>query len=79
MDRVDWWIDNFNYNLFGMKLTSFDTNESVRTILLRLGFVVTQKKQGGWNNGKRMITDLLGNEVGFLSPLDALKYARSKR
>ena len=51
--------------------------ESVKDILLKNGFIVTDKKFGGWDRTNRMITDLDGNEKGFyhvLNVLDELVY-----
>lgn len=46
---------------------------SVEEILKSKGITVTDKKFGGWDNGRRMLIDKNGNELGFIPPLDALK------
>jgi hypothetical protein len=49
-----------------------ENEKSVKEILLKHGYIVTDKCFGGWNKGCRMITDLKGNEIGFYNPLDAV-------
>jgi hypothetical protein len=40
-------------------------NKSIKQILTENGFIVTNKRFGGWDNTNRMITDLKGNEIGY--------------
>ena len=47
--------------------------KSVEQILKDQGYIVTSRGEPG----KRIITDIAGNEIRFLSPLDALEYARN--
>ena len=46
---------------------------TVREQLKQKGYLVTHVKYGGWDNVKRMITDLNKKEIGFYSPLEAIK------
>lgn len=48
-------------------------NMSIKNRLEEVGVTVTDKKFGGWNNSKRMLIDSKGKELGFYSPLDAIK------
>lgn len=42
--------------------------DSVTARLREKGYIVTDRKFGGWNNGQRMIVDKNGNDVGYLTP-----------
>lgn len=42
------------------------------------GYIVTDKKWGGWDNGNRMITDSEGNEVGFMTPMECIAMLKEK-
>ena len=42
-----------------------DSDKSIKEILFVNGFIVTNKRFGGWDKTNRMITDLEGNEIGF--------------
>jgi len=53
--------------------------KSITQILFENGYIVTNKKFGGWDNGKRMVTDMNGKELGFHRPLDALKLVKNKK
>lgn len=50
----------------------FKDNRSIKERLLERGYIVTSKKFGGWNNGKRLIIDKKGKKIGYLRPLEAL-------
>ena len=47
--------------------------KTIKEILLENGYIVTDKKFGGWDNGNRMITDLKGKEIGFYRPLKSIE------
>ncbi len=47
--------------------------KTIKEILLDNGYIVTDKKFGGWDNANRMITDLKGKEIGFYKPLKAIQ------
>jgi len=47
--------------------------KSIKEILLENGYIVTDKRFGGWDRGNRMITDLNGKEIGFYRPLQAIE------
>ena len=51
----------------------FKDNRSIKDRLLEKGYILTSKKFGGWNNGKRLIIDKKGKKIGYLRPLEALK------
>lgn len=50
-----------------------NTEKSIKDILFDHGFIVTDKKFGGWDSGNRMISDKKGSELGFYPPLEAMK------
>ena len=46
-------------------------NRPIRKRLLEKGYLVTEKE--GKSLGIKMITDLKGNEIGFLTPLECVE------
>ena len=49
---------------------------TIRERLKRQGYLVTQTKWGGWDNCNKMVVKLNGEEVGFMTPNQCLKFVK---